>query len=93
MEDSEESVMGVIVETVKISEGEKTENRKTKQVGKVMCSQSVFMCLHATTASISVIIKKDDTSKAILPAILYFIFSDINTNFLKLPKTYHHAVY
>ena len=54
MEDSEESVMGVIVETVKISEREKTENRKTKQVGKVMCTQSVFMCLHSTIVSISV---------------------------------------
>ena len=93
MEDFEESVMGVIVETVKISEREKTENRKNKQVGKVMYSQSVFMCLHATIVSISVIIDKDDTSKGILPAILYFIFSDINTNFLKLTKTYHHAVY
>ena len=70
MEDSEESVMGVIVETVKISEGEKTENRKNIQVGKVMFTQSVFMCLHTTTVSISVIIDKNDTSKAILPAIL-----------------------
>ena len=39
MEDFEESVMGVIVETVKISEREKTENRKNKQVGKVIASQ------------------------------------------------------
>ena len=54
MEDFEESVMGVIVETVKISEREKTVNRKNKQVWKVMSSQSVFMCLHTTPVSISV---------------------------------------
>ena len=61
-----------------------TENRKTKQVGKVMCSQSVFMCLHTTTVSISVIIKKRWNVKRYFASnIIFYIFR----HKYKFPKT------